>query len=447
MEQAGVDPTAISVFERQVEQVRAGVSAMIYDADVDPWESPQLDVGTVDDSLVGQTAMIRLNGGLGTSMGMDRAKSLLPVSDGLSFLDIIARQVLSTRAAYSAGLPLTFLHSFRTSADCLAALARHDGIESNAMRSAGVPLELMQNQEPKLLADELVPVEWPADPELEWCPPGHGDLYTVLHASGLLARLLDAGYRWLFVANSDNLGARVTAEMVSWFAGSGAPFALEAVRRSKSDRKGGHFVTRRSDGRLVLRETAQTPPDEVDASQRHGYSSTNNLWLDIAAVNDLLEEQGGDMHLPVIVNRKTVDPSDASSPAVIQLETAMGAAVESFEGATTVEIGRDRFIPVKTTNDLLVVRSDCYRLADDNSLVQDSDQIPFIELSGAYKLIHDFDARFPAGPPSLIDATSLIVRGDWTFGEGVTIVGDVKLGPEGGTIPDGSVLDGSVATS
>ena len=71
--------------------------------------------------------------------------------------------------------------------------------------------------------------------------------------------------------------------MVSWFAGSGAPFALEAVRRSKSDRKGGHFVTRRSDGRLVLRETAQTPPDEVDASQRHGYSSTNNLWLDIAA--------------------------------------------------------------------------------------------------------------------------------------------------------------------
>jgi len=447
MEQAGVDATAISVFERQVEQVQAGVSTMIYDADVGPWESPQLDVLEVDDSLVAQTAMIRLNGGLGTSMGMNRAKSLLPVTDELSFLDIIARQVLSTRSHYNAGIPLTFLHSFRTSADCLAALAQHDGIENAAMKLAGVPLELMQNQEPKLLADELTPVEWPAEPELEWCPPGHGDLYTVLHASGLLAKLLEAGYRWLFVANSDNLGARVTAEMVSWFAGCGAPFALEAVRRSKSDRKGGHFVTRRSDGRLVLRESAQTPPEEVDASQRYGYSSTNNLWLDIADVNDLLAEQGGDMHLPIIVNRKTVDPSDATSLAVVQLETAMGAAVESFQGATTVEIGRDRFIPVKTTNDLLVVRSDCYRLTDDNSLVQDSAQTPFVELSAAYKVIHDFDARFPAGPPSLIDARSLIVRGDWTFGEGVTVVGDVELGLEGGAIPDGAVLDGSEARS
>ncbi|MEQ9161495.1 MAG: UTP--glucose-1-phosphate uridylyltransferase, partial [Ilumatobacter fluminis] len=167
---------------------------------------------------------------------------------------------------------------------------------------------------------------------------------------------------------------------------------------------------------------------------------TNNLWFDVAATRRLLDENDGDLGLPVIINRKTVDPTDKQSPSVIQLETAMGAAVEVFEGATTVEVGRDRFIPVKTTDDLLVVRSDCYRLTDDFRLVQVPDEIPFVELAPCYKLIDDFDQRFPAGAPSLAEASSLVVRGDWTFGADVRVVGDAELGPDGGTVPDGAVL-------
>jgi len=435
MERAGIAETAISVFERQLADVRAGAGGLLRDAEIDPYHASSLDEATADATALRGTAMIRLNGGLGTSMGMEQAKSLLDVRDGLSFLDIIVRQVQTLRAATGARLPLSFLHSFRTSTDSLAALAKYPDLAVDDL-----PIELMQHRVPKLLADELVPVSWPDDPELEWCPPGHGDLYTVLHATGFLDQLAERGFERVFVANSDNLGAVPDPEIAGWFASSGAPFAIEAVRRTPSDRKGGHFAVRKSDGRLILRETAQTPPDEQGDIDRHPYTSTNNLWFDVAATRRLLDDNNGDLGLPVIINRKTVDPTDKQSPAVIQLETAMGAAVEVFDGATTVEVGRDRFIPVKTTDDLLVVRSDCYRLSDDFRLIQVPDEIPFVELPPCYKLIDDFDRRFPGGAPSLAEAASLVVRGDWTFGSNVRVVGDAELGPEGGTVPDGAVL-------
>ena len=126
-----------------------------------------------------RTVMIKLNGGLGTSMGMDRAKSLLPVRDGKSFLDIIVDQVRSARATHGVKLPLIFMNSFRTHDDTLAALTAHPDLAVDDL-----DLDFVQNSEPKLLADDLTPVEWPHDPELEWCPPGHGDLYTALDVSG-----------------------------------------------------------------------------------------------------------------------------------------------------------------------------------------------------------------------------------------------------------------------
>jgi UTP--glucose-1-phosphate uridylyltransferase len=157
-----------------------------------------------------------------------------------------------------------------------------------------------------------------------------------------------------------------------------------------------------------------------------------------------LDRRDGILGLAMIKNAKTVDPADPSSPSVIQIETAMGAAIEIFEGATTIEVGRDRFVPVKTTNDLLVLRSDCYELDERSVLHQVPDEIPFVDLGGAYKLVDDFDRRFPAGVPSLRDATSMSVEGDWTFGAGIACVGDVAVGTDGspGVIADGTRLSG-----
>jgi len=435
MAAAGVDPVAIEVFAHYYRLVESGETGMVPESSIEPLDTPALaDVDVPDDvasDALRRTVVIKLNGGLGTSMGMDRAKSLLEVRDGLSFLDIIARQVLALRKEYDAPLPLLFMNSFRTAADTRAALAPYDTLAFD-----GLPLDFLQNKEPKLRTDDLTPVTWEQEPDLEWCPPGHGDLYTALHSNGLLDAMLEAGFTQVFVSNSDNLGAVPDPEVAGWFAQSGAPFAIEAVRRTPSDRKGGHFATRKSDGRIVLRETAQTLDEDKPALgdlERHRFCSTNNLWFDIAALKAKLDAQDGVLGLAMIRNTKTVDPADASSPEVVQIETAMGAAIEVFEGAQTIEVSRRRFVPVKTTNDLLVLRSDCYGVRDDYVLEQRAEKIPFVDLDGKhYKLVAGFDARFPEGAPSLKDATSLVVNGDWTFGAGVTVRGEVTLDDEGG---------------
>ncbi len=243
--------------------------------------------------------------------------------------------------------------------------------------------------------------------------------------------MIAAGYRTCFVSNSDNLGATPDARVAGWFVGSGAPFAIEATRRTPSDKKGGHFARRKSDGRIVLRETAQTLPADRAALadlDRHRFCSTNNLWFDLVAMRDTLVAREGVLGLPLIRNVKTVDPGDASTPKVIQVETAMGAAIEVFADSRTIEVGRDRFVPVKTTNDLLVLRSDVYDIGSDFALDQAADTVPYVDLDAHYyKLVGDFDKRFPQGAPSLRKATSLKVDGDWTFGPGVRVYGKVEL--------------------
>jgi UTP--glucose-1-phosphate uridylyltransferase len=429
MSNAGIDPVAIETFAHYFRLLEHGETGLIPESSIEPLDSESLGDVEVDDETASAalrtTAVIKLNGGLGTSMGMERAKSLLCVRRGMSFLDIIAKQVLHLRREHDAPLPLMFMNSFRTSADTMDALARYADLPV-----AGLPLEFLQNREPKLLAHDLTPVSWPRDPDLEWCPPGHGDLYTALRGTGLLQRLVDEGYERVFVSNSDNLGAVPDARIAGWFAESGAPFAIEAVRRTSSDRKGGHFARRKVDGRIVLRETAQTSKDDQAALadlDRHRFCSTNNLWFDLRAMAEALDARHGILGLPLIRNVKTVDPADSSTPEVIQVETAMGAAIEVFEGARTIEVGRDRFVPVKTTNDLLVLRSDVYDVGHD-FVLDPAAAIPYVELDPTYyKLVPEFERRFPNGAPSLRDASSLTVSGDWTFGARVKVVGDVAL--------------------
>ena len=217
MADAGVEKTAIDVFAHYYRLIQHGETGMIPESSIKPIEMEALaDVEVPDETAadaIRTTVVIKLNGGLGTSMGMDRAKSLLCVRRGLSFLDVIARQVLHLRKEYQAPLPLIFMNSFRTSADTLAALARYQDLAVE-----GLPLEFLQNKEPKIRVDNLEPVSWTIDPELEWCPPGHGDIYTTLRSSGLLDQLIDAGFQRAFVSNSDNLGAVPDARVAGWFA-------------------------------------------------------------------------------------------------------------------------------------------------------------------------------------------------------------------------------------
>ena len=444
MRDAGVAEQAITVFTHYYQSLEAGATGLIPEETIEPLTQIDslADVEVSEEQAreaLSKTVLIRLNGGLGTSMGLDRAKSLLPVRDGKTFLDLLVNQVLAARRRYGVSLPLILMNSFRTREDSLEVLAGHPEIQVD-----GLPLDFLQNREPKLCADDLTPVEWKADPELEWCPPGHGDIYTALLASGLLDALLDKGYRYAMTANSDNLGAAPSARIAGWFAASGAPYAPEMCRRTPADVKGGHLAVRKSDGRIILRDTAQTPGDQMHYFTdqfRHPFFHTNNLWFDLKVLRDTLAERGGILGLPLIKNSKTVDPADSSSTPVIQLETAMGAAVEAFEGATAIEVPRSRFLPVKTTNDLLLVRSDVYEVDDDGLLRMVPERACTVNLDPRfYKKIQDFEARFPGGVPSIKDARSLTVDGDWTFGADVVATGEARVEEEGSP---GRIVDGT----
>ena len=445
---AGVAPVAVDVFEHYYRELEAGATGLIREDTISPLlDPPRLDAVDVSEEqareALSRTVTIKLNGGLGTSMGMHRAKSLLPVRDGQTFLDLIVGQVRAARERWDVRLPLVFMDSFRTRDDTLAALSSYPDLVVD-----GLPLDFLQSQEPKLRADDLTPVSWPADPTLEWCPPGHGDIYPSLLSSGVLDALLDAGFRYASTSNADNLGAAPDARIAGWFAASGAPYAAELCRRTAADRKGGHLAIRKADGRLILRDTAQTAPEEMDYftdTEHHPFFHTNNLWFDLRVLRDTLAERGGVLGLPLIRNEKHVDPSDKTSPKVVQLECALGAAIEVFEGATAIVVPRARFLPVKTTNDLLLLRSDAYTRHDDDTLELAVEDAPLVDLDPAhFQTISAFDAHLPAGAPSLREATSLTVRGDWTFGSGVVVRGAGALADEGGPrrVPDGAVLAG-----
>ncbi|KAB8289372.1 UTP--glucose-1-phosphate uridylyltransferase [Bifidobacterium ramosum] len=453
MHDNGMSDVAIAQFKRLYDVWRnEEASSWIREADVEPLTGvPSFhDVyETIDhDEAVhafAKTAFLKLNGGLGTSMGLACAKSLLPVrrhkAKQVRFIDIILGQVLTTRARLGVPLPLTLMNSFRTSADTMKVLHRN-----RKFHQTDIPMEIIQHQEPKIVAATGEPVSFPANPELEWCPPGHGDLFSTIWESGLLDTLEEHGFKYLFISNSDNLGARPSRTLAQHFENTGAPFMIEVATRTYADRKGGHIVRDKATGRLMLREMSQVHPDDKACAQdiaKHPYFNTNSIWVRIDALKAKLAEYDGVLPLPVIRNQKTVDPTDPESTPVIQLETAMGAAVSLFEGAICVQVDRMRFLPVKTTDDLFIMRSDRFHLTDSYEMEDGNYIFPNVTLDPRYyKTIADFDERFPYGVPSLAAANSVTIDGDWTFGRDVIMFSDAKLVDQGepSYVPNGEYV-------
>jgi len=452
MRAQGLSDPAIASFAMHVRRLRGGDRGTITEAEI----RPVSDLSDADDleahretgmARLDRVVVIKLNGGLGTSMGLDRAKSLLPVRGRLSFLDLIARQVLALRERVGAKIPLLLMNSFRTAADSERALADYPDLVSEDLG-----LGFLQNRVPKILSDGMVPAVFPDDPELEWCPPGHGDIFTAIAASGLLDRLLETGIEYAFVSNADNLGAVLDPVILGFMAAKRVDFLLEAADRTAADRKGGHLC-RLKNGRLTLRESAQCPPEAESAFQdvsHHRYFNTNNVWLHLPTLAELLAEHHGFLPLPTIVNHKALDPRDPTSSPVFQLETAMGTAISLFPRAAAIRVPRHRFSPVKNTNDLLAVRSDAYQLTDDSRVVLHPDRTspPVVRLDERfYKLIDEFDRRFPAGPPSLRHCSSLVVEGDISFATGVVVEGDAIIRTEenGAALADGTRVQGEVS--
>ncbi len=449
MKKEGLSPVVIDTFSYYYKKIVEGETGLVFDRDIDPVHKDEIkDANNLKSwAAAGKKAFkhavrITLNGGLGTSMGLTGPKSLIEVKDGKTFLEIILQQ------AAHCNVKLALMNSFSTHEDTLLALSK--------INPPCFPLVFLQHKFPKILQEGLGPASWPENPDLEWNPPGHGDVYSALYTSGMLKTLLDEGIVYAFISNSDNLGAGMDASLLGYFSENKFPFMMEVAEKTPADLKGGHLA-RKKNGRLILREIAQCPEEEVGAFKnirRYRFFNTNNIWINLKFLNALIEKEKT-IRLPMILNRKTLDPRNESSPGVFQVETAMGAAISLFEGATAVKVPRSRFFPVKKCNDLLSVRSDCYVFSKEKNLMinparilkNKSDTIKIDLDPKYYGKIDLLEERFKNGVPSLVDCESLTIEGDVFFKKNVAIKSEVKIKNSKNSraeIKEGTIIEGDL---
>ena len=442
MEKADIDPITIDTFCYYYKKTVSGETGVIHESHIHRILPDELEnAGNLKSftelgkSVRDKAVMLVLNGGLGTSMGLTCAKSLIEAKNGETFLAITLKQ------AEAKGVKLCFMNSFNTHEDTLSAVAKLNPTEP--------PRYFLQNRFPKILQDGFLPALWPKTRSLEWNPPGHGDIYTALHTSGMLNKLLDEGIVYAFISNLDNLGGTLDETLLGYFSKNNFPFMMEVSERTPSDMKGGHLARFKND-RLILRELAQCPEKDLNRFQDinyHRFFNTNNIWINLPFLKKLIETDGM-IRLPMILNPKLLDPRDESSPPVYQIETAMGSAIFLFNNATAVKVHKDRLLPVKTCNDLLAIRSDCFVYTKEKGLFRHPERklAPIlIKLDPRYYgKIDQFDQRFPQGIPSLKECESLVIEGDVCFENDVVIRGNVVIKNSGErqvTINAGTIVD------
>lgn len=424
MAESGVNQNTIQIFTYYYNQLLNGEKGKLSNSQISSPDTEQIiDYNSLSDSdtkNLKKLAVIKLNGGLGTSMGLSQAKSLLPVKDEDTFLDIIAKQTLKLRDKFQIDLPLIFMNSFNTSDDTLNFLQKY-----NCLKIKDLPLDFLQNKFPKVTKDDYLPLQNPVESQ-NWNPPGHGDIYNALCTTGLLDKLLELGFEYIFVSNSDNLGAIVDPKILNKLIEEKIDFAMEVCDRTEMDKKGGHLAKTLKGG-LVLREVAQCPDNEIEEFQNielYKYFNTNNLWINLKALQSKTQEYNGALPLPLILNEKKVD-----SVSVYQFETAMGAAISLFDNAKAICVPRKRFLPVKKTQDLLLLWSDIYELDSEFVLTKKQDsQDTYLELDNDYYgNITQLRQSCKKGVPSLFNCKSLKIKGAVKFGKNLVFKGKVNI--------------------
>lgn len=435
MRAAGVNEACITQFSAQHTFVSEGGTGTIPEATLTEPQNlvfyDQLKEEDVNPEFLKETVVLKLNGGLATTMGLSKSKSLLCVKENDTFLDFICRQVLSVREQYQQPLKFMLMNSFSTSADTKAFLQeKYPSLAENYEEE----VEVMQNKVPKILQEGLAPATYPEDPECEWVPPGHGDFYAALLGTGKLDKLLADGYKYMFVSNSDNLAATLDLKLLTEFAGKNHDFMIEFAERTEIDMKGSHLAQFKDSGRYLVRELNQCVAGEESDFRditKHKYFNTNNMWINLIALKKAMNEHKGMLPLPVVRNKKTVCPTDLSTAKVLQLESAIGSAFSFFDKASAMVIPRTRFAPVKSCNDMLAVRSDCYVVTSDHRLVlaeTRKGKPPVIILADQYyNFFNLMEKLTPNGTPSLVECERLEIKVPIAFEPSARIIGNVVI--------------------
>ncbi|KAK7305639.1 hypothetical protein VNO77_43546 [Canavalia gladiata] len=384
-------------------------------------------------NLLDKLVVLKLNGGLGTTMGCTGPKSVIEVRDGLTFLDLIVIQIENLNSKYGSNVPLLLMNSFNTHDDTQKIVEKY--------KSSNIEIHTFnQSQYPRLVVDDFLPLPSKGQTGRDgWYPPGHGDVFPSLLNSGKLDALLSQGKEYVFVANSDNLGAVVDLKILNHLIQHKNEYCMEVTPKTLADVKGGTLIS--YEGRVQLLEIAQVPDEHVSefkSIEKFKIFNTNNLWVNLKAVKRLVEADA--LKMEIIPNPKEVD-----GVKVLQLETAAGAAIRFFDKAIGINVPRSRFLPVKATSDLLLVQSDLYTLQDGfvvRNPARANPENPSIELGPEFKKVSNFLSRFKS-IPSIVELDSLKVAGDVWFGAGVILKGKVSIVAKPGAkleIPDRAVI-------
>jgi len=393
--------------------------------------------------LLSKLAVLKLNGGLGTSMGCVGPKSVIEVREGMSFLDLSVRQVEYLNRIYGVNVPFVLMNSFNTDDDTANIIKKYEGHNVDI-------LTFNQSRYPRIAKDSLLPV--PKDfnsPISDWYPPGHGDVFESLENSGILDELIGRGIEYLFLSNVDNLGAVVDLSVLGHMVETEAEYIMELTDKTKADVKGGTIID--YEGTVRLLEIAQVPREHTQdfkSIKKFRYFNTNNIWLNLNAIKRVV--QNHELELEIIPNNKSIpaDKSGDSDLSVIQLETAVGAAIRHFQNAHGVNVPRRRFLPVKTCSDLMLVKSDLYSMKHGHLKIDAArfGPAPLIKLGSHFKKVSDFQKRVPS-IPRILELDHLTITGAVNIGRGVTLKGTVIIvANEGSTIdvPPGSILENVV---
>ncbi|GJM99489.1 hypothetical protein PR202_ga16590 [Eleusine coracana subsp. coracana] len=344
--------------------------------------------------LLDKLVVLKLNGGLGTTMGCTGPKSVIEVRNGFTFLDLIVIQIESLNKKYGCNVPLLLMNSFNT----------HDDTQKIVEKYSNSNIEIHtfnQSQYPRIVTEDFLPL------------PSKG-----------------------------KSGKDGCVEILNHLINNQNEYCMEVTPKTLADVKGGTLIS--YEGRVQLLEIAQVPDEHVANTT---YSTSfdclcsvpGNRWVNLKAIKRLVEAEA--LKMEIIPNPKEVD-----GVKVLQLETAAGAAIRFFDKAIGVNVPRSRFLPVKATSDLLLVQSDLYTLVDGfviRNPARTNPSNPSIELGPEFKKVANFLARFKS-IPSIVELDSLKVSGDVWFGSGITLKGKVTITSKSGAkleIPDETVLE------
>jgi UTP--glucose-1-phosphate uridylyltransferase len=436
MKSFGINDLAIKIFTHNFSKMTSGDLGVIPSSEIEPIDDAHTTLHHHHIHNLSQTELleyakkvcvIKLNGGLGTGMGLNGPKSQLVVKNNLNFLEICIKQIEAFRNKYQINVPLVFMNSFST----------HDRTMENIERMNFLnPLLqnfFMENKSPKIkkitTSEGLIlyePAVFSKNPDLEWAPPGHADIYPSIYHSGFLDDLLGLGFEYLFVSNVDNLGAVFNLAILEKVIELDSSFVMEVANRTEMDKKGGHLA--RISERLLLRESSQVSPEDSEDFQNYlKYSkfNTNSIWIKIKVLKDILDQNKGILDLPIIINEKNIYPTDSLSEKIIQLETAMGSAISYFSDARLVLVPEFRFLPVKNTAQLLYLISDAVDITQEYILLPNS-RFPVHLESRFYKNVSEFYEKFKV-IPSIKNCTSFKISSDIYFNHHQEFTGEVNL--------------------